>query len=317
MVQKNRITNKYDCVIIVGPTCSGKTSLSIELAKTLNTSIINADSQQIYKYLQIGTAKPDLNEMQGINHYLMDFVEPNKNFSVSDFKILATNAINEIKSQNKLPIIVGGTGFYIQSLLYDFSYGNVGANNAIRNKYMQFLINNGAIELHKKLQEVDPKTATILHPNDTKRVIRALEIYETTGQPMSKTITKTRTQLSPLIIGLNCDREILYSNINKRVDLMIQKGLENEINTLLKNGITFDDQCMQAIGYKEWKGYFENKLAREETIELIKKNTRNYAKRQLTWFRNSLENVCFYDITKQSNSEIVTDILSKLQKNHD
>ena len=317
MVQKNRITNKYDCVIIVGPTCSGKTSLSIELAKTLNTSIINADSQQIYKYLQIGTAKPGLNEMQGINHYLMDFVEPNKNFSVSDFKILATNAINEIKSQNKLPIIVGGTGFYIQSLLYDFSYGNVGANNAIRNKYMQFLINNGAIELHKKLQEVDPKTATILHPNDTKRVIRALEIYETTGQPMSKTITKTRTQLSPLIIGLNCDREILYSNINKRVDLMIQKGLENEINTLLKNGITFDEQCMQAIGYKEWKGYFENKLAREETIELIKKNTRNYAKRQLTWFRNSLENVCFYDITKQSNSEIVTDILSKLQKNHD
>ena len=285
MVQKNSL--KYDCIILVGPTAVGKSNYAIQLAKKYNGEIINADSQQIYKDLCIGTAKVTPNEMQGIPHHLFDFVNPLDEFSVAQYKELCNKCILDIKSRGKMPIIVGGTGFYVQSLLYDMSYGNTSKNQEIRKNYEILLKQKGNQYLYDLLKSKDFDRAKQLHPNDVKRVIRALEILDN-GQLPSK-VTKTKTKLNAYTILLQMDRARLYERINKRVDIMINEGLLNEINQLLKQGITFDNQCMKAIGYKEWKDYFDKKLTLEQTIELIKKNTRNYAKRQITWFKNSFE----------------------------
>ncbi len=317
MVQTHSLTEPYDCVIIVGPTACGKTKLAIELAKQINGEIINADSQQIYKQLSIGTAKPTTQEQEGIKHHLLDIVDPTDTFSVAEYKKLATETIANIQHRNKLPIIVGGTGYYIDSLLYDQSYGLVEGNASIRDKYNKLATEKGNEYVHSILKAVDSVSASKIHPNDIKRVIRALEIYEITGKPMSSTMTKTRTALNPLIIYMNIDRNKLYKRIEQRVDIMINSGLEQEVQQLLNNGVSFDNQCMQAIGYKEWQKYFTGEQNLPDTIELIKKNTRHYAKRQITWFNNSLPYSYKFDIGSNSLTEIINTIIKELNKKHD
>lgn len=284
MVQENCLDK--DCIIVVGPTACGKSDYAIELAKKYNGEIINADSQQIYKDLCIGTAKPTIEEMQNIPHHLFDFVDTNKEFSVAEYKPLCEKCISEIKSRGKMPIIVGGTGFYVQSILYDYSYGNAAKDSSVRDKYQKLLEKYGNEYLYNLLKNIDETRANSLHPNDTKRVIRALEIAESGNLPSM--VTKSKSKLNAYVIFLNMDRDKLYSRINERVDKMIDLGLENEVKSILNSGATFENQCMKAIGYKEWKPYFAGKATLEDTIELIKKNTRNYAKRQITWFKNSM-----------------------------
>ena len=306
----------YDCIIIVGPTASGKTSFAIELAKKINGEIVSADSQQIYKHLNIGTAKPTIDEQKQVPHYLIDCVEPSQEFSVSNFKHLATEHINNIKSKGLMPIVVGGTGFYVQSLLFDMSYGNAPKDDSVRKYYEQILQNNGPEHLFNLLKSVDCTTAEKLHQNDTKRVIRALEICHLTNNKMSNINTKTPTSLKALIVRLDINRELLYQRINNRVDLMFENGLLDEINELLSKGITFDNQCMQAIGYKEWAKYITGEMSIADTLELIKKNTRNYAKRQITWFRNSIDCDIVYQVDKDNLTDVIHLIANKI-KNHE
>lgn len=302
--------NKYDSIIILGPTASGKTNISLSLAKTLNGEIINADSMQIYKFFNIGTAKPTPNELQTVNHHLFDFVNPNDEFSVSDYRQFAEKKIDELKNKNIIPIFVGGTGFYINSLITNYSYGQSEKNDKIREKYNQILNEKGPEYLHNLLKDVDYESSLKIHQNDTKRVIRALEIFETTGKKKSEVQNlEIKQNINPLIIGLTYPREMLYERINLRVDQMIQDGLVEEVQSLYKE-FSINSQAFKGIGYKEFIPYFENKITLEEVKESIKMNTRRYAKRQLTWFRKT-PNVNWYDKSIYSEEEIITDIISK------
>lgn len=285
-------------LIIAGPTCIGKSSLGIEFAKMYDGEIISCDSMQIYKNLSLGTAKLTSEEMQGVSHYLIDFVDSNAQYSVSEFKDEAQRLIKLINKKNKLPILVGGTGLYIQSLLYDYDFESVSKDDVVRKKYADYLEKNGKNMLYKLLQEKDAKRASELHENDTKRIIRALEIAE------KKNSNHQNIQINQdydiFFCVLDKDRKKLYEDINNRVDQMIAKGLENEVRNLLSQGIGFDMQSMQSIGYKEWKAFFQNFCTKQEVIDAIKQNTRRYAKRQLTWFRNR-EFAKIYDIDTEKD----------------
>lgn len=283
MVQKNSI-NKPKIIIICGPTASGKTDLAVELAKLLNTEVISADSMYIYKGLDVGTAKPNTSEMQGIKHHLIDIVEATENFTVSDYKEKAEPIISKLISENKIPIICGGTGFYINSILYDLSYGNGTCNQEIREKYKSQAQEFGNEYVYNLLREVDLPTAEKLHPNDLKRVIRALEIYEN-GTKKSDIQDDLTSKYDFNAFIINHDREVLYERINKRVNLMVKNGLVEEVKRLIDSGLTNSNQCMQAIGYKEFFDYFEGVCNLEETLEKIKLNSRHYAKRQITFFK--------------------------------
>lgn len=282
MVQENNLRNKI--LIICGPTASGKTALAIECAKLLDTEIISADSMYIYKNLSIGTAKPTIEEMSGIKHHLIDVVEPIDNFSVSDYKNLATPIINSLIAKNKIPIICGGTGFYINSILYDLSYGNGSANIEIREKYKELAKIHGNEYVFSHLKSVDPQSAEKLHFNDLKRVIRALEIYYN-GEKKSEIKDDFSPKYDYLAYSINHDRKVLYDRINRRVDKMLSDGLLDEIKGLINDGVSKSSQCMQAIGYKEVFEYLEGNVSLEQAIELIKLNSRHYAKRQLTFFK--------------------------------
>lgn len=282
MVQKNNINNKI--IAIVGPTASGKTALSVELAKRLNGEIISADSMNVYSGLNVGTAKPTSVEMQNIKHYLIDVVSPEKQFSVGDYKELAEPIIKDILSSGKTPIICGGTGFYVNSLLYDFSYGNHGADLEVREKYMELAKSQGVNAVFDILIAKDPETALKLHPNDLKRVIRALEICEN-GIKKSELNDTLTPKYDFIAFSVDFERERLYSRINERVDLMIENGLVDEVKGLIDNGITIKNQCMQGIGYKEIYDYLMGNISLEQAIEQIKQNTRRYAKRQITFFK--------------------------------
>ncbi len=282
MVQKDSLNNKI--IIICGPTASGKSNLALSLAKMLNTEIISADSMYVYKDLNIGTAKPTPQEMQGVKHHLIDVVLPYDNFSVSDYRNLALPIINDLLSKGKIPIICGGTGFYINSILYDFSYGNSEANLEIRDKYMKLANENGNEYVYNILKECDIESAKKLHPNDLKRVVRALEIYHS-GVKKSDIKDQLVPKFDYKAYSIDFNREILYSRINKRVDIMIQNGLIDEVKNLLKNGVNKENQCMQAIGYKEIIDYIEGNCSLEKAIDDIKLNTRHYAKRQITYFK--------------------------------
>lgn len=301
---------KYDSIIILGPTASGKTNISLSLAKELKGEIVNADSMQIYKFFNIGTAKPTPDELKTVNHHLFDFVNPNDEFSVSDYRQFAENKINELKNKNILPIFVGGTGFYINSLISNYSYGKSEKNDEIREKYNQILNEKGPEYLHDLLKDVDYESSLKIHQNDTKRVIRALEIFETTGKKKSEVENlENNLNLNPLIIGLTYPREILYNRINLRVDKMIQDGLIEEVQNLYKE-FSINSQAFKGIGYKEFIPYFENNITIDEVKETIKINTRRYAKRQLTWFRKT-PNVNWYDKSIYSEEDIIKDIISK------
>lgn len=271
-------------IFIVGPTASGKSKVAIKLAKKLNTEIISADSMQIYKHMNIGTAKITEAESEGIIHHMIDIIEPTAEFSVADYKEKANSIINKLLNENKTPIICGGTGLYISSIIYPLNFSNASKNVKLRNKLTNELNMYGSEYLYNKLKILDPNSAEKISINDTKRLIRALEINILSGKQKIQNEVQ-RPMYDYLMIGLNPNREALYSRINSRVDLMFNSDLIEEVENLLKIGVNFNNQSMQAIGYKEFKQYFDNEITELELKNLIKKHTRNYAKRQITWLK--------------------------------
>lgn len=292
---------KEPLVIISGPTAVGKTKTSIKLAKAINGSIISADSMQVYRGMDIGTAKIKKEEMDGVKHYLIDCLNPDEEFNVMIFKEMALKAMEEIRHENKIPIIVGGTGFYVQAVLYDIEFTQTeDDNNEYRNYLYDFAKKNGSEALHKKLQEVDEKSAITIHANNVKRVVRALEYFHQTGEKFSEHNDSQKEKESPynyLYFVLTDNREVLYERIDKRVDEMFDDGLVGEVDKLYKLGYTKDLVSMQGIGYKEILDVFNNEVSLKEAKEIIKRDTRRFAKRQLTWFRR--EKGCdWIDISK-------------------
>ena len=271
--------------VICGATATGKTGLAVDLALKLNTEIISADSQLIYKGLNIGTAKPTESEMRNVKHHMIDVIEPDENFSVGDYEERAAPILTNLLDRGKVPVICGGTGFYINSLLFDLGYGNTAADESIREKYAEFLDKNGKDALFDKLKEVDPETAEKLHPNDVKRVVRALEIYEVSGKKKSQQCDKMISKFDYIAVAIDYPREELFERINKRVNEMFNLGLIEEVNGLLARGIDKNCQSMQAIGYKEVLEGLKNKDNHSTMRDTIKKNTRHYAKRQITFFK--------------------------------
>lgn len=305
---------KKKLLVIAGPTAVGKTELSVELAKKLNGEIISADSMQIYKYMDIGSAKVSKEEMDGIKHYMIDIVEPSVNFSVSDFKDYGTDAINKILGENKLPIIAGGTGLYINSLTCNMNFSETEKDDNYRNELELLAIEHGNNFIHEMLKDIDPISYKEIHANNRKRVIRALEVYKLTGKPFSSYNAGDdfyNTEYDVKYYVLTMDREKLYERINKRVDIMMEKRLLEECIKLKEMGYTSSMQSMQGIGYKEILYYLEGKISLEEAVDMIKQGSRNYAKRQLTWFRRDPRAI-FLDKDKLTNKEIINKIVDDI-----
>ena len=272
-------------LVICGPTASGKTALSVACAKAFDGEIVSADSLLVYKGLDIGTAKPSEEERDGIPHHMIDVVEPTENFSVSDYERMALPIVEELLAKGKTPIICGGTGFYINSLLYKSQFGNVGADEEVRKKYERFAEEHGKEYVYEILREKDSESAKKLHYNDLKRVIRALEIYDVTGSPKSMQQDTMTPRFAFVAVSFAYPRDKLYNRINLRVDKMFEQGLVQEVRGLMDMGVTNGSQCMQGIGYKEIAEGLEKGWTEGEMKELVKKNTRNYAKRQETFFK--------------------------------
>lgn len=281
-----------EVIAIVGPTASGKTALSIKLAKKYNGEIINGDSMQVYRGLDIGTAKITEEEMEGVPHHLLSFKEPTESFSVADYQRLVRTKIAEIRAREKLPIIVGGSGLYVQAVLYDFQFTEEQVDEVARKAYYEELEKLGPEAMHAKLEKLDPQTAESIHPNNTRRVIRALEMIELSG--VSKASEAHNRGEIPLYnhvvlgLGQNMSREELYDRINHRVDVMMDNGLLEEVKGLWQQNIR-GVQSIQAIGYKELYDYLDGKCSLDEALESLKQNSRRYAKRQLTYFRNKMD----------------------------
>ncbi len=294
-------------LVICGATASGKTALSVACAKKLNGEIISADSMLVYRGLDIGTAKPSITEREGVPHHLIDVVSPKETFSVSDYEDMALPIVKRLLAEGKTPIICGGTGFYINAILYKSQFGNIGANETLRAEYERLAIERGKEYVHAILREKDPESAEKLHYNDIKRVIRALEIYDVTGKAKSLQQDKPVPRFDFVSVSIEYPREILYERINLRVDAMFSGGLINEVQGLIEDGVTQDMQCMQGIGYKEVAEGLRIGLAEEEIKELVKKNTRNYAKRQQTFFKRAQNHV--YLPPEEANAERVAKLL--------
>jgi len=277
---------KQPVIIIAGPTAVGKTDFAIWLAEQLNTEIISADSMQVYKYMDIGTAKPDDFQQQRVKHHLIDLVLPDENFSVADYQQLFDQTVAEFNQAGRIPLVVGGTGLYIRASIQSFALDDSAQPDPeLRNRYKELLQTYGNEYLHRKLADVDPEAAGRIHPNDTLRIIRALEVFELTGKPISKLQTKHGLKYPVIYIFLNRERDELYDRINRRVDLMLEQGLLDEVKKLLNMGFSGDLKPMQGLGYKQMVDYLENRLPFDEAVEQIKQKTRNYAKRQITWFK--------------------------------
>lgn len=274
-------------VVLVGPTAVGKTALSIELAKQLNAEIISGDSIQVFKGFTIGSGKITEEEMMGVPHHCIDILEPTDKFSVADFQMIAREKIDEITNRNHLPMIVGGTGLYIKACIYDYEFSTQTEVDGNIMKRLEAMNND---ELVMELQKIDPEQARVIHPNNRKRLIRALLIYEMTNETKSDQIASQEHKpiYDAFIVGCTMERETLYQRINQRVDKMVEDGLVEEINKLLEHGVTFEDHAMQGIGYREWKNYFDKTMSLEEVVEEIKKHSRQFAKRQYTWFNNQM-----------------------------
>ena len=296
---------KKPLIILTGPTAVGKTKASIGLAKALNGEIISADSMQVYKYMDIGSAKIRPEEMQGIKHYLVDELEPDEEFHVVRFQQLAKKAMEEIYAKGKIPIVVGGTGFYIQALLYDIDFTENDEDTEYRKKLEKMAQEKGAESLHNMLKEVDPASAESIHANNVKRVIRALEFYKLTGQKISEHNERERGKESPYefcYFVLNDDRQLLYDRIDLRIDKMLEDGLLEEVTALKNKGYTKDMVAMQGLGYKEFLDYLNGACTLEEAIYILKRDTRHFAKRQLTWFRRERD-VIWVDKNKYDHDE--------------
>ena len=285
--------SKPKVIVICGPTASGKTALSIKLAKKINGEIISSDSMQIYKDMDIGTAKPSKEEMQGIKHYLLDFVEPSQRYSVADFKKDAEKAIEEIISKGKVPIVVGGTGLYVDSLIYGIEYQDIQFDAQYRAELEKRAEQEGLEKLYEEAKEIDPQAMEKISPNDQKRILRVLEIYKATGKNKTEQEAESRkngVKYDYKVFAINMDREKLYERINKRVDIMIEQGLIQEVETLLKKYDEFPT-AMQGLGYKEVVEYLQGTTSKEEMIDKIKMETRRYAKRQITWFKKNKQTI--------------------------
>ena len=297
---------KNKVIVIVGPTASGKTSLSIELAKRINGEIVSCDSMQIYEDLNIGSAKPTTEEMQGIKHYLVGEISPTKRFSVAEYKNLAEKYIEEIIKKGKTPIVVGGTGLYANSLIYGIEYQDIEFDEEYRNKLMEIAqTEEGLKSLYEKAKEIDEKAVNLISQNDKKRIVRILEIYNSTGKTKTEQEIESRknqVKYEYYVFAINIDRPILYERINKRVDIMINNGLVNEVKDLCKKYSKFPT-AMQAIGYKEIVQYFNGDITLEEAIEKIKQESRRYAKRQITWFKK-IEGIKWLDGLNSTDENI-------------
>lgn len=275
-------------IILTGPTAVGKTELSIKLAQALNGEIISADSMQVYRHMDIGTAKITDSQMQGIPHHLIDILEPAEAFHVCLFQQSAKAALNGIYERNRVPIVVGGTGFYIQALLYDIQFDPDEDKTEIRRELEKIKETRGPDALYRELERVDPRSAAVIHKNNVKRVMRALEYFRQTGRSISEHNDTERNRISPYdscYFVLNDERSLLYESIDKRVDSMMEKGLEQEVEHLIRSGCKQDMVSMQGLGYKEMFSYLEGGCTLQEAEDAIKQNTRHFAKRQLTWFR--------------------------------
>lgn len=307
--------NKIPLIILTGPTAVGKTDLSIKLSKSLNAEIISADSMQIYKYMDIGSAKITKEEMDGVVHYMIDEVTPDVPFSVSEFQSRSGKYIQKIHEEGKNVLVTGGTGLYLNSLIYNMDFAKSDANNEIREKLEQELKENGIDYMHEKLRSLDEDAANRIHKNNTKRVIRAIEVC-LSGQKMNDFSKDLRynEKYKPIIIVLNRDREILYERINKRVDIMLENGLLEEVKKLLEMGYTKDMISMQGIGYKEMIKYLDGEYTYDEAVEIIKRDSRRYAKRQITWFKR-YKDAKWFDLGEyQDQEKLKEDIINHIEK---
>lgn len=296
-------------LIIAGPTASGKSSIALKIAKKIDGEIISCDSAQVYRYMNIGTAKPNEQERKQVKHYLIDYIEPDKDYSAVRFKEDCDNAIKEIILKNKTPILCGGTGMYINAVLFDMNFGKTYKSEKIRENLLILAKNKGNQYLYDMLLQLDKDTAKNLHPNDIKRIIRAIEIYKVSGIKKSELFEdyKNKKRYDYYFATLNTDRKILYDRINKRTDKMIENGLAKEVKQLIDKGYS-NCKSLQAIGYKELIQYYNQNCSFDEAVEKIKKNTRNYAKRQITWFKGVVDSVWYN--TQDGEDNIISRIIN-------
>lgn len=279
---------KIPLIVIAGPTASGKTALSVDVAKAVGGEIVSADSMQIYKYMNIGTAKPTDAEKKGVPHHMMDFLEPTVNFSVADYCQMAGEIIRDIYERGKMPVMVGGTGLYIDSLVNGVDFGEEQGDEKIREELAELAEKEGNEAVHKILEEIDPETAGKYHPNNLRRIIRAIEVYKTQGKTVSeKEKEEKNSPYDTLYFCIDWDRSVLYDRINRRVDIMVEDGLIEEVKDLLNRDIDPKSTAMQSIGYKEFYGYLKGEITLEEALDTVKQSSRRYAKRQLTWFKRN------------------------------
>ncbi|MDG0875392.1 tRNA (adenosine(37)-N6)-dimethylallyltransferase MiaA [Paenibacillus thiaminolyticus] len=300
-------------LVLVGPTAVGKTNLSLDVAHAYECEIISGDSMQVYRGMDIGTAKLPLEERRGIPHHLLDIHDPDYAFSVAEFQERCRHLIDDITARDRLPFIVGGTGLYVESVCYSFEFSDAGSDEAFRREMNEFALAHGPEALHAKLQAVDPVTANRLHPNDQRRVVRALEIYHLTGETLSSQLAGQQ-KTSPYdlcLIGLTMDRQMLYKRIEDRIDIMIRDGLIEEVRRLLDAGYSRQLISMQGLGYKEIAAYLENEMSLEAAVERLKRDTRRFAKRQLSWFRR-MQDIEWVDVTDVERADEHFDRLCKI-----
>lgn len=296
------VETKPKLLVLIGPTAVGKTKMSIEIAKEFGCEIISGDSMQVYRGMDIGTAKISVEEMKGVPHHLIDIHEPDHPYSVAEFQEQSQRLITEITQRGKLPFIVGGTGLYVESVCYGYQFSKTGADEVFREAQFRYANEHGAEALHQRLAEVDPETAERLHPNDLRRVVRALEVFHMTGVPLSAQLAP-QTKQSPYdlcLVGLTMDRQMLYNRIEERIDLMLSQGLVDEVVALMDKGFAPGLVSMQGLGYKEIVSYLSGEFSYEEAVVLLKRDTRRFAKRQLSWFRH-MKDIEWVDVTDSGN----------------
>ncbi len=304
---------KDKLLVILGPTAVGKTALSIELAKQLDTEIISGDSMLVYRGFDIGAAKPSMAERQGVVHHLVDILPPNETFNVTDFIEQARPIIHALNERGKIPILAGGTGLYVKALLEGYVFNETAGHDTYREELQRLGEQKGHEYVHKMLAEVNPEAAARLHPNDFRRIVRALEVAHFGNEKISQSKVADEGELcyDALVIGLNRERQGLYERINQRVELMFEAGLIAEVQGLLATGITREEQAMKGIGYKETAAYLAGEMSQEEAVELIQKSTRHFAKRQLTWYRK-MPYIHWYAADKLSEAELLADVLQEV-----
>lgn len=297
---------KQKIVVIAGPTACGKTAASVELCRLIGGEVISADSMQVYRHMDIGTAKVTKEESRGIPHFLIDELEPWEDYSAAKFKIKAKSYIEDIAKRGKIPIVVGGTGFYINALLSDNDFGEGEKDHKIRNELTALLNEKGAEYMYEMLKGIDPEYAAAIHPNNIKRVLRGIEYFRETGEKFSHHNNEERKKeyyYDPLIFVLNMPRDLLYDRINRRVDIMLENGLVEEVRKLNDIGVKREAVSMQGLGYKEIEEYLFGEISLDEAVYKLKRDTRHFAKRQLTWFKHQLKDAIWIDVCKYENAQ--------------